>query len=105
MHGDRSAGVNGHITELFRHTLVSPLAAYRFSLLSFIFLCSQYKMEDDSVPEVPLALVSNLYLEKKAFQVKQKSILWEVRMGWGEKASVSGYVADMVSPMSIHPGL
>ncbi|KAJ8651800.1 hypothetical protein O0I10_012621 [Lichtheimia ornata] len=34
-------------------------------------------MEDDGVPEVPLALVSNLYLEKKAFQVKQKSILWE----------------------------
>ncbi|KAI9312206.1 ATPase V1 complex subunit H [Dichotomocladium elegans] len=31
----------------------------------------------DNVPEVPIALVTNAYLEKKAAQIKQKSMLWE----------------------------
>jgi len=32
----------------------------------------------DQVPEVPLVLVSNPYLEKKASIIRQKPILWEV---------------------------
>ncbi|ORX51659.1 ATPase, V1 complex, subunit H [Hesseltinella vesiculosa] len=31
----------------------------------------------DDVPEVPLALVSNQYLDKKVTQIRQKPILWE----------------------------
>ncbi|KAI9308760.1 ATPase V1 complex subunit H [Cunninghamella echinulata] len=31
----------------------------------------------DDIPEVPLALVSNQYLDKKAAQVRQKPMLWE----------------------------
>ncbi|KAI8068708.1 armadillo-type protein [Gongronella butleri] len=31
----------------------------------------------DDVPEVPLALVSNQYLDKKVAQIRQKPILWE----------------------------
>ncbi|KAI7859511.1 ATPase, V1 complex, subunit H [Circinella umbellata] len=34
-------------------------------------------MEDETVPEVPLALVANAYLDKKAAQVRSKSIVWE----------------------------
>jgi hypothetical protein len=34
---------------------------------------------EDQVPEVPLVLVSNPYLEKKAAIIRQKPILWEVR--------------------------
>ncbi|KAG2225210.1 hypothetical protein INT45_009539 [Circinella minor] len=34
-------------------------------------------MEDETVPEVPLALVTNAYLDKKAAQVRSKSIVWE----------------------------
>lgn len=34
---------------------------------------------EDQVPEVPLVLVSNPYLEKKAAVIRQKPILWEVR--------------------------
>lgn len=34
---------------------------------------------EDQVPEVPLVLVSNAYLEKKAALIRQKPILWEVR--------------------------
>jgi hydroxylamine reductase (hybrid-cluster protein) len=33
----------------------------------------------DEVPEVPLVLVANSYLEKKAATIREKSILWEVR--------------------------
>jgi hypothetical protein len=33
----------------------------------------------EEVAEVPLVLVSNPYLEKKATLVRQKPILWEVR--------------------------
>ena len=36
-------------------------------------------MEDETVPEVPLALVTNAYLDKKAAQIRSKSILWEVK--------------------------
>ena len=36
-------------------------------------------MEDETVPEVPLALVANAYLDKKAAQVRSKSIVWEVK--------------------------
>lgn len=32
----------------------------------------------DEIPEVPLVLVSNPYLEKKASIIRQKPILWEV---------------------------
>jgi V-type H+-transporting ATPase subunit H len=33
----------------------------------------------EQVPEVPLVLVSNPYLETKATLIRQKPILWEVR--------------------------
>ncbi|CAO3588002.1 unnamed protein product [Absidia cylindrospora] len=31
----------------------------------------------DDIPEVPLSLVSNQYLDKKVAQIRQKPILWE----------------------------
>jgi V-type H+-transporting ATPase subunit H len=34
---------------------------------------------EDQVPEVPLVLVSNAYLEKKSRDIRQKSNSWEVK--------------------------
>jgi hypothetical protein len=49
------------------------------SSLSLLFYISQTTMADD-IPEVPLSLVSNQYLDKKVSQIRQKHILWEVRL-------------------------
>ncbi|KAI7889805.1 armadillo-type protein [Mucor mucedo] len=55
---------------------------------------------EDQVPEVPLVLVSNAYLEKKASLIRQKPILWE---GYERASLLSHEQVELIKAIDKQP--